>query len=123
MSTADTGKLLTIIFEVLSLLALLALGLFLARYFLEKKVRASMVRNVDSLVGKRAMVLSDLRPGRQGAIRPLGSAEEEALRASHNEEDLVELETYPAVADQLISRGRVVRVTGGDEKGYLVRPL
>ena len=35
MSTAEAGKLLTIVFQVLSILALLALALFLVRYFLE----------------------------------------------------------------------------------------
>ncbi|NLA81618.1 MAG: hypothetical protein GX849_02075 [Clostridiaceae bacterium] len=123
MSTAEAGKLLTIVFQVLSILALLALSLFLVRYFLEKRVRASMVRHGDSLVGTRAMVITDLRPGRQGAIRPLGSSEEEAERAARKEDDPGDLETFPAVADQLISRGRVVRVTGGDEEGYWVRPL
>lgn len=123
MNSAETGKWLMVLFQVLAFLALLALALFLIRSWLERRVRSSMEAHVDNLVGKRAMVVTDLRPGRPGAIRALLPPELEAERAARQDDDLQALETFPAVADQLISRGRVVRVTGGDREGYLVRPL
>ena len=123
MTAAEAGKYLLYLFEILVGLSVLALGLSIARRFLEKKVRRSMERHMDSLVGKRAMVISDLRAGQVGAIRPLGSPEEEKDRAAKKEEARDKLESFPAVADELISRGRVVRGTGGDAYGYLVRPL
>ncbi len=123
MTPVEAGKLLTSLFYLIASLGVLALGVALTRVYLEKRVRASMQSHVDSLVGKRAIVVSDLRAGRPGEIRPLGSTDEEADRASKADGAGPGLATYPAVSDQLISRGRVVRVTGGDDSGYLVRPL
>ncbi|HNZ62838.1 MAG TPA: hypothetical protein PKH23_00700, partial [Bacillota bacterium] len=76
-----------------------------------------------SLVGKRALVMSVIRPSRTGSIRPLGTAEEEADRASRKSSYMDELAVYPAVSDQQISKGRVVRVTGGTARRYIVKPL
>ncbi len=123
MTTAEAGKYLLYLFELVVGLAILALGLTIARRFLEQKVKRSMKRHQGSLVGKRAMVISDLRAGQVGMIRPLGSSEEEKNRASKQEDTREQMELFPAMADELISRGRVVRVTGGDADGYLVRPL
>ncbi|NLA71487.1 MAG: hypothetical protein GX850_03525 [Clostridiaceae bacterium] len=123
MTPAEIGKLLIILFQVLALIALIAFVVHVIRSLLEKRVRASMKRNSDSLVGKRAMVMTDLRPKQAGSIRPIGSSEDEAKRATQKEDSVAPFKTYPAFAEQLISRGRVVRVTGGDPDGYLVRPL
>ncbi len=123
MTPLEAGKLMTTLFYLIASLMALAAGVALTRRYLEKKVEASMQAHVGSLVGKRAMVVSDLRAGRPGEIRPLGSTEEEVERASKTDTNDPGPASYPAVADQLISRGRVVRVTGGDDSGYLVRPL
>ena len=123
MTAAESARWLTTLFEILIGLALLALLVFLARQLTERKARRSMRRHDKTLVGKRAMVLGDLRPGQAGSIRPLGTAAEEAERAVRSKDEQKDDESFPAMADQLISRGRVVRVTGGDEDGYLVRPL
>lgn len=123
MTPSEISRLLYIFFSILAALAALAIILTVIRRVLEKKVRSSMAKNSDSLVGKRALVMSVIRPSRTGSIRPLGTAEEEADRASSKIDADDSLVVYPAVSDQLISKGRVVRVTGGDANRYIVRPL
>ncbi len=122
MTATEATRILTLLFESLGALGLLALLLYLLRIFLEKRARASIKRHSGSLVGKRAMVLNDLRPGLRGSIRLLGTPDEESERAIRKDAQ-EDYESFPALAEELISRGRVVRVTGGDEDGYLVRPL
>ncbi len=113
------GKLLVILFQTLAGLTVLAGVVFLARYWTEKQARKAMSLHVGSLVGKRAMVVSDLRAGRPGRIRPMDAWVAEGDRTVTGAES----RTFPALSDQLISRGRVVRVTGGSPEGYLVRPI
>lgn len=122
MTATEATRILTLLFESLGALGFLALLLYLLRIFLEKRARASIKRHSGSLVGKRAMVLNDLRPGLRGSIRLLGTPDEESERAIRKDTQ-EDYESFPALAEELISRGRVVRVTGGDEDGYLVRPL
>ncbi|HZK28813.1 MAG TPA: hypothetical protein VFD19_01185 [Clostridia bacterium] len=123
MTPVEMGKLLTYLFQILIVIAVIALIIYVARRLLEHRARASMNRDRDSLVGKRAMVMTDLRPRQAGSIRSIGTPEDETKTATLQEESVKAFEIYPAFADQLISRGRVVRVTGGDADGYLVRPL
>ncbi len=113
MSTAELGRILIVLLRALAILAALAAAVILARRFLERRVRSAMAAHVGSLVGKRALVVSDLRAGRPGLIRLLESPDRKIDPEA----------TFPAMANQLISRGRVVRVTGGDAEGYLVQPL
>lgn len=113
MSSAELGRILIILLRALAVLAVLAAAAALARHLLEKRVRSSMQQHIGSLVGKRALVVSDLRAGRPGLIRPLDLPDRQEAPSV----------TYTATANQLISRGRVVRVTGGDADGYLVQPL
>ncbi len=122
MTATEATRILTLLFESLGALGLLALLLYLLRIFLEKRARASIKRHSGSLVGKRAMVVNDLRPGLTGSIRLLGTPDEESERAIRKDAQ-EDYESFPALAEELISRGRVVRVTGGDPDGYLVRPL
>ncbi len=119
MAWAETGRILITLFQILAALALISAGLTLARHLVEKRVRSAMGQNVGSLVGKRALVVSDLRAGRPGLIRAL----ELTGRPHASLENTAPPATFPAKANQLISRGRVVRVTGGDAEGYLVQPL
>ncbi|NLA96182.1 MAG: hypothetical protein GX838_05000 [Clostridiaceae bacterium] len=124
MSSVETGRILITLFQILAVLAALASALTLARHMVEKRVRSAMGRHMGSLVGKRALVVSDLRAGRPGLIRPLESTTgRESGRSHASLENATPPATFPAMANQLISRGRVVRVTGGDPEGYLVQPL
>ncbi len=116
MTPTELARLLGLSFQLLVLLGLLAASLTLVRQFTEKRTVASMNRQHGKLVGQRALVVSDLRAGRVGQIRPL-DPDPAKLKSDR------ESQTFPAVSDQLISRGRVVRVTGGDSEGYLVRPI
>ena len=116
MTPPELARLLGLSFQLLVLLSLLAASLTLLRHLTERRTVASMNRQHGKLVGKRALVVSDLRAGRVGLIRPL---DRDPAKLETDEDT----QTFPAVSDQLISRGRVVRVTGGDAEGYLVRPI
>jgi hypothetical protein len=123
VSAAESGRTLIFLLQTLALLAVLTAAVALARYCIEKRVRASMLRHAGSLVGKRALVVSDLRAGIAGLIRPLGPEFDEKGAGPARTGNMPARGAYPAISNQLISRGRVVRVTGGDEDGYLVQPL
>lgn len=123
MTVAELTHVMVIVAEVLGTLALLAIIVWVGRRAVERNVRAAMAYDSDNLVGKRAIAVNDLRPKRIGSIRPYGSKEEEMRRATQADEQQETLPVYPAVADELISSGRVVRVIGGDQNGYIVRPL
>ncbi len=125
MTTSEVSNLFYIMSAVLAGLSLLAVLLTGFRRSLERRVSVLVAQNSNSLVGKRALVVSAIRPSRLGSIRPLGTQDEEAERAAARRRkdgerfDVV----YPAVADEIISKGRVVRVTGGDATRYTVRSL
>ncbi len=125
MTTSEVSNLFYIMSAVLAGLSLLAVLLTGFRRSLERRVSVLVAQNSNSLVGKRALVVSTIRPSRLGSIRPLGTQDEEAERAAARRRkdgerfDVV----YPAVADEIISKGRVVRVTGGDATRYTVRSL
>jgi membrane-bound ClpP family serine protease len=91
--------------------------------FLKRRVQMSMQQHSDTLVGQKAMVVEDLRPRGIGSIRAMLTPEEEAARSMKREQADDPLKIFPAVADQYISKGRIVRVTGGDRTMYRVRPI
>ncbi len=124
MTPSEVMRFLYVLGGVLTALAVGAVALTVVRRALEKRVRELVAQNSDSLVGKRALVVSSIRPSRMGNIRPLGTQDEEADRATARRVDNPAVDRiFPAVSDELISKGRVVRVTGGDEKRYIVRAL
>ncbi|HHW93217.1 MAG TPA: hypothetical protein GX734_01810 [Clostridiaceae bacterium] len=124
MTPAEVTRFLYILGGALVGLALLAVVLTVVRRSLEKRVRVLVAQNRNSLVGKRALVVSVIRPLRLGSIRPLGTPSEEADRAlARRKKNQLHDVVYPATSDELISKGRVVRVTGGDANRYIVRSL
>lgn len=112
-----------VLFTVLAVLSISAVVLTVGHRFLKRRVEVSMQQHSDTLVGQKAMVVEDLRPRGVGSIRAMLTSEEESVRSMNREESEDPLETFPAVADQYISKGRIVRVTGGDRTLYRVRPV
>lgn len=124
MTPSDVSRYFYVLSGVLGGLAFFAVILTYVRRKLEKRVLELVAQNSDSLVGKRALVVSAIRPSRLGSIRPLGTQDEEADRASARKKGNLKHDiVYSAVSDELISKGRVVRVTGGDASRYIVRSL
>lgn len=124
MTPTELNRFFYILSGVLAGLSVLAVVLTIFRRSLEKRVSVLVAQNSNSLVGKRALVVSAIRPTRLGSIRPLGTQDEEAERAAARRGGDERFDVvYPAIADELISKGRVVRVTGGDATRYTVRSL
>ncbi|NLZ66746.1 MAG: hypothetical protein GX910_03745 [Clostridiaceae bacterium] len=112
-----------VLFTVLAVLSVGAVVLTIGHRFLKRRVQMSMQQHSDTLVGQKAMVVEDLRPRGIGSIRAMLTPEEEAARSMKREQADDPLKIFPAVADQYISKGRIVRVTGGDRTMYRVRPI
>ncbi len=112
-----------VLFTVFAVLSISAVVLTVGHRYLMRRVRVSMKQHSDTLVGQKAMVVEDLRPRGVGSIRAMLTPEEEAARSVNREQNDDPLETFPAVADQYISKGRIVRVTGGDRTMYRVQPI
>lgn len=107
------------------LLALLALGLALFVFrWLRRKVESAakneIKKNDDTLVGMRAIAVTELRPNAIGQIRSALSSEKEDEIALGGT-DKSSFEVYPAISTQIISKGRSVRVIGGNNELYRVR--
>ena len=118
---------LTLIVRIL-LLALLVLGLALfifnrARRRMEHAAKQDIMKNDSTLIGLRAITVTELRPGTVGEIRTAFSPEEEDDIALSGEEKIPSFKTYPAISAQYISKGRSVRVTGGNYELYRVRSV
>lgn len=109
------------------LLALVALGLALfvfsrLRRRVETIAKREIAENDSTLIGMRAIAVTELRPNSIGEIRPAFSAEKEDEIALSSEDKRASFTTFPAISSQYISKGRSVRVTGGDNELYRVRP-
>lgn len=124
MTPSEISRFIYLLGGILMGLALIVIVLIVIRRKLEKRVLELVAQNSDSLVGKRALVVSAIRPSKMGNIRPLGTQDEETDRAAdpHKDEYILDI-VYPAISDEIISKGRVVRVTGGDSNRYIVRAL
>lgn len=121
---ATLSKLVTILLLSGLVLFVTAGVLYVTRRMLERRAREDIRINDASLVGRRAIAVCDLHPNSEGRIRPLGTAAEEETLALSGGNTRPEPNTYPAVSQQFVSKGRVVRVTGGDNRmGYRVRPI
>jgi hypothetical protein len=124
MTPSEISRLIYLLGGILLGLALIVAVLTVIRRRLEKRVRELVAQNRDSLVGKRALVVSAIRPSKMGNIRPLGTPVEETDRAADPQKDeCIHDIVYPAISDEIISKGCVVRVTGGDSNRYIVRAL
>ncbi|NLC26706.1 MAG: hypothetical protein GX777_08825 [Fastidiosipila sp.] len=106
-------------------LVVLGLALFVFRWVRKKTEAAAkkeIAENDSTLIGLRAIAVTELRPNTRGEIRSLLSAEKEDEIALTGEEKAQPFKTFPAISSQYISKGRLVRVTGGDNELYRVRP-
>ena len=117
---------ITLIVRIL-LLALVVLGLALfvltrARRRVERVAKKEIIENDSTLIGLRAITVTELRPGTVGEIRPAFSPEKEDEIALSGEDKKSSFNTFPAISSQYISKGRSVRVTGGNNELYRVRP-
>ncbi|NLC88545.1 MAG: hypothetical protein GX681_00555 [Clostridiaceae bacterium] len=108
------------------LLALLILGLALfvftrIRRRMEYAAKQDIIKNDSTLIGLRAITVTELRPGTIGEIRTAFSPEKENEIALSSDEKKSSFKTFPAISSQYISKGRSVRVTGGNKELYRVR--
>ncbi len=108
------------------LLALLILGLALfvltrIRRRMEYAAKQDIIKNDSTLIGLRAITVTELRPGTIGEIRTAFSPEKEDEIALSSDEKKSSFKTFPAISSQYISKGRSVRVTGGNKELYRVR--
>lgn len=123
MSIPEISQLVRILMLALVILGLALFAFTWARRRIEAAAKEEIAKNDSTLIGLSAIAVTELRPNTVGEIRPTLSAEKEDEIALTGEDKKASFTTFPAISSQYISKGRSVRVTGGDNELYRVRPM